>query len=167
MSNELKDIERFKNAPIGTSDHNKWLVTEYPWLFPRNVWTDEKVKDYDYEFTLLDEMPVGWHLRFGLQMCEEINNLLKEVDYVDKYRILQIKEKYGSLRWYSGRVPESISARHEEIIEKYTNLSMYTCIICGAPATVVTTGWIEPFCSDCVNGYDLNYKEINEFYRGW
>ena len=53
-------------------EENKKLIEKYPFLMPRNVWTDELLKDYDYSFTLYDEMPKGWADAFGMQMLEEI-----------------------------------------------------------------------------------------------
>ena len=45
-----------------------------------------------------------------------------------------------------------------EIIEKYENLSYHTCINCGKPATKISTGWICPYCDNCIG--DRNYTEI-------
>ena len=65
-----------------TIEENRKLCKEYPWLYPRNVWTDEPIKDFDYSYTLLDDMPNGWRIAFGKQMCEEINNVLKKADCI-------------------------------------------------------------------------------------
>ena len=79
MSNELRDwIEDLKNAPIGSEDHNRWLCMKYPWLLPRNRWTDKEIEDYDYSWTELDAMPEGWREAFGEQMCEEIQKVLED-----------------------------------------------------------------------------------------
>lgn len=86
-------------------EYNKALVTKYPFLLPRNVWTDEVLSEYDFTWTELDAMPEGWRIRFGEEMVEEISQELRKFDYEDKYRILQIKEKWGELRWYDGGVP--------------------------------------------------------------
>ena len=47
-------------------------------------------------------MPEGWRKIFGIQMCKEIKRALLEDGRkkLYKYRITQIKEKFGSLRWY-------------------------------------------------------------------
>lgn len=83
--------------------------------------------------------------------------------------ITQIKEKFGSLRWYDHGCTEKML---REIIPKYENLSAYTCIRCGKPATRITLGWICPFCDDCVprgkNGETTGYYEsmpIEEYYK--
>ena len=145
-----------------TIEENKELCKNYPWLYPRNVWTDEPVEDYDYSYTLLDDMPNGWRIAFGKQMCEEINNVLKKADWVNKYRIIQIKEKFGSLRWYDSTVPAEISDEIQDIIEKYEEISARTCISCGKPATRISTGWICPWCDDCskeINDKTISFEE--------
>ncbi len=150
---------------------NRELCERYPFLIPFNRWsgmriTDAKnggfylqhpdvVPDYDYEYTELDDMPDGWRAAFGEQMCEEIRDaLLKNggEDALDKYRVLQIKEKYGSLRWYDSCGNDDV----DKIIRKYGKLSEVTCIRCGEHATKVSTGWISPFCDDCANEISKN-----------
>ena len=141
---------------------NKKLVERYPFLLPRNRWTGKVSEDYDYHYTELDAMPDGWRKAFGVQMCEDIREELIKADYLDKYRITDIKEKYGSLRWYDFGGTEKMM---REIIPKYTRLSKYTCIHCGKPATKISLGWISPWCDDCaaaINGED--YQNINSFY---
>lgn len=149
-----------------TKEQNKKLIEKYPFLLPHNRWTDEVSEDYDYSYTELDAMPDGWRIAFGEQMCEEIRQELEQVGYLDKYRISQIKEKYGSLRWYDFGCTEKMS---REIIPKYEKISAYTCIRCGKPATRITTGWFCPFCDDCVpkNGNGEHYKSvpIEEYYK--
>lgn len=38
---------------------NKKLITEYPFLLPRNLFSDKVSEDYDYSYTLLDLFPEG------------------------------------------------------------------------------------------------------------
>lgn len=143
---------------------NKKLIERYPFLMPRNRWTGEAPEDFDYSYTELDAMPDGWRKAFGEQMCEEIREELVRVGYLEKYRIAQIKEKYGSLRWYDFGATERIL---REIIPKYTRLSKRTCIMCGAPATKMSTGWISPYCDACAESVGegerfVPFEEKNE-----
>ena len=71
--------------------NNIELIKKYPWLQIRNVWTNEKLDD---EFTWLDDLPGGWRKAFGLQMVEELDQILRKANYQDKYKIAQIKEKW-------------------------------------------------------------------------
>lgn len=161
MSNEyLEWLNDLRKEPEGTIDHNHWLCIIFPWLIPHNRYTDEELLTYNYNYTELDEMPEGWRKAFGEQMCFEIKNLLEEADYEDKYRITQIKEKYGKLCWYDEGVPEQIYDRFLEIISKYEKLSNRTCIKCGKPATKISTGWITPWCDDCAKSIHDNFIDI-------
>lgn len=128
-----------------TIEQNKELVKLYPFLLPRNRFSGKVSDDYDYSYTELDAMPWGWRKAFGEQLCAELREALIRANFLYKYRIVQIKEKYGSLRWYDNGAPEEA----RKIINKYESLSGHTCIKCGAPATCLTTMWIEPYCSAC------------------
>lgn len=145
-------------------EYNKQLIENYPFLMPYNVWTGKPIEDYDYEYTWLDDMPDGWRNAFGLQMCEELKQALLEEGgekLLNEYKIDQIKEKFGYLRWYDSWTTKKV----QDIISKYEDLSARTCIQCGKPATRITTGWIAPYCDDCI-GDALKYSvPISEFYN--
>lgn len=87
------------------TEYNKALVKEYPFLLPRNRFSDEVSKNYDYTYTELDDLADGWRLAFGEDICREIKEELVKYDALDSYRIEQIKVKYGSLRWYDAGWP--------------------------------------------------------------
>lgn len=57
-------------------EYNKALIVKYPFLLPRNRWTDKVAEDYDYTYTELDAMPRGWRIRFSEEMVEEIKEEL-------------------------------------------------------------------------------------------
>lgn len=108
-------------------------------------------------YTKFDEIPEGWRNAFGLQMCEDIREaLLNEggKELLNSYQIMQIKEKFGTLRWYDLSAPKSV----HDIIDKYEALSYHTCVNCGKPATKISTGWICPYCDDCIG--DKKYTDI-------
>ena len=93
-------------------------------------------------------MDAGWRKAFGIQMCKEIKAELKKHKFLYKYRIVQIKEKWGYLHWYDGGTPKD--SKIYDIIRKYEQISAKTCVVCGKPATKMSTGWISPYCDDCV-----------------
>lgn len=128
--------------------YNKWLCKRYPFLIPRNVFSDEICWDKKYSWTLSEEFPKGWWKAFGLQFCEELREDLIKCNYLNKLRFDQIKEKYGQLRVYTNGIP--IGSQVYEIIEHYSVLSENICIICGKPNTpMIDTGWISPECYEC------------------
>ena len=139
----------------------KELKTRYPFLIPRNRFTDKicdgiGMTQEEYEnWSELDDMPDGWRKAFGEQMCEEIYQaLLKNggKEAVNKYRIIQIKEKWGYLHWYDSNGNTEIN----KIIRKYEDISEKTCITCGKPATKISLGWISPYCDDCADELSKN-----------
>ena len=87
------------------------MCEKYPFLIPWNRWSGkliteakdggywpgvpDKVPEYDYEFTEADDMPDGWWIAFGEQMCDEIKEALIEDGDLDRWRIVQLKEKWG------------------------------------------------------------------------
>ena len=99
----------------------------------------------------------GWQ-KFAPQMMDELFNALGP--YVEDFEVRQIKEKYGSLTVYWGwkcrdYTDEENNDRKEiddavkNIVEKYRKISDHTCVQCGGKATLLSTGWVLPFCSDC------------------
>ena len=128
------------------------LVNKYPFLIPK-YWNKDTMlyevrKDYDYTWTELDAMPDGWRKAFGEMMCEEIKEELIKHNYLDEYLILDIKEKFGQLRWYDNGTP--IGCNVSQIIDKYSTLSENICIICGKPDVPITgTNWVIPLCKKC------------------
>ena len=144
---------------------NKELCLRYPFLIPWNRWSGKSIidcsggergywpgdpdtiPDYNFEYTELDSMPDGWRRAFGLRMCEDLRNALIDDNDLYRWRIVQLKEKYGELRLYDNG--QKIGSTVPMILERYAQLSMRTCICCGAPATRMTTGWISPYCEKC------------------
>ena len=139
--------------------YNKQLIAKYPWLLPRNRWTGEVIEDYDYSYTELDDMPD--ELRKEMYLCaKEIQqelNIMEPYQAAD-FRIVQIKEKYGSLRFYTNWVTDAIN----NVIYKYEKLSEHTCISCGAPATKISIGWISPWCDKCAEKLHAKFVKIAE-----
>lgn len=110
-------------------------------------------------YTELDAMPDGWRKAFGIKMCKEIKAELKKYNYLRKYRITQIKEKFGGLRWYDAGAPQSVF----DIISKYGHVSETICIDCGKPATCISAGYISPYCDDCKSpDVRQNYVSLEE-----
>lgn len=147
---------------------NNWiLVVKYPFLIPRYDWSGEIIEDYDYTSTYLDDIPVGWKIAFGEMMCEEIKQELVRCNYLDEFRIIQAKEKFGQARIYTNGEP--IGCKVQQIIDKYSVLSQNICIICGKPDVPITNnGWISPYCKKCFTApSDWYKKEHPEEVERW
>lgn len=121
----------------------KELTKQYPYLIPRNVWTDKIVEDYDYVVGEHD-LPEGWFNLF-LMMCEDIRQPLIDADYLDKFRFSDVKEKYNNMRCYNFGAPKKV----QKIIDKYEYMSQFICTKCGKIATKETAGYILSYCDEC------------------
>lgn len=158
-------FHRYTKEEKITIKNNKKLIKEFPFLLPRNRLTDLILYNYDYLYTELDNLPDGWRKSFGIEICQNIKELLIYGNHLNKYRIVQIKEKYGTLRWYSRGIPLIISEEYLELIDYYEDKSMLVCINCGNPTAYQTHGWIEYICEDCLKKYkernsQLEYSEL-------
>ena len=81
------------------------------------------------------EIGSGW---YGL-----IKNLIVELLEAgwDK-EVHQVKQKFGTLRFYTGRATDKIY----EIIREYERVSAITCEVCGEVGEIRSRGWIETLC---------------------
>ena len=149
---KLKDEKEKEKILKEIKQYNKELIKNYPFLMPYRVVTGEPLENYDYEFTWLDDMEDGWRIAFGIQMMEELKEALIKINFLDKYKLMQVKEKYGSLRWYDN----GHSNEMNNIIAKYEDLSERTCGFCGEKAEFISKGWIYPYCKKCANEFIEN-----------
>ena len=137
---------------------NKKLYNWYKFV----SWTDKEILDrilFLPGHTELDAMPKGWRKAFGLSICRDIKaELKKHKGALRKYRITQIKEKFGGLEWYDWWSTEKM---YKEIKPKYHSLSMKTCINCGKPAEYISKVYVSPYCSDCAKTKE-NYVKMTE-----
>ena len=127
---------------------NKKLIKKYPFLLPKNVWTGEVLDNYNYSWTFLDDVPKGWRISIMPLFLEDLRKELIKYNYLDKYSITQIKEKFGELRWYDAGSPAE--SKVDDIIEIYSLLSSNICIECGKPdVPMINDSWISPYCENC------------------
>lgn len=66
----------------------------------------------------------------------------------DKIQVLQVKEKFGGLRFYVNIEPQELT----EMIRLAENASFETCEFCGTTTNVGHTcsGWITTCCLQCI-----------------
>lgn len=143
------------------------LLEELPFLYPRNVWTGEKMEDFDFEDVPdVEGLPEGWQGLF-LQCCRDLVEPLKENNQLESFYFTQTKEKYGSMRMYHNGTSEQA----QRILDKYENLSTFTCCVCGKPATKLSLGWVCPYCEEHFQspwrGEGISPKPIFKTRTGW
>lgn len=158
----LKPKDENDNTNYGFSYYRVKLTTnkrKYCW-FKIVKWIDEEVLDrilFLPTFTEWDAVEPGWNKAFGKQYLKDLKKQLKKDKMLYKWRITQIKEKYGTFILYCNYgSPELYN-----IINKYESLSWNTCIRCGKSATHTSKGWVAPYCEDCVN----NSKDPSRYIK--
>lgn len=133
-------------------EKNKQLLDRFPFLLPKDSETGEQIQNYDYSWSELDTLEVGWRKAFGMEMLEELRAILVQGNCLETYRIIQIKEKWGQLRWYDTGYPQSVSNEIEMWKEKWEERSEETCAACGEPAEIFSKSYCLPYCRHCGKG---------------
>ena len=158
---QVKPIDENDDGNYGFAHYREEIVINkwYEFWYKVIDWFDTKVLDkilFLPSYTELDAMEPGWRKAFGIQMCKDIRRQLIKERKLFKWRIVQLKEKFGGIRLYSNFASDELY----DIIDKYEQISYKTCGVCGKPATKISKGWIYPYCDDCIG--DINFTEIGE-----
>lgn len=109
---------------------------------------DQLIKQYPDLFQT-DKMRISC----GLGWFELISVLLSKIDSQAKYekvdiRVLQIKEKFGGLRFY---IDNHKSEYVNGLISMSEAMSYYICENCGDKGKPIRGGWIKTRCNKCSN----------------
>jgi hypothetical protein len=106
---------------------------------------------------------IVWNL--SEKIAEELDRIKSEMSKKDKtisllqigeeigFEVVQVKEKFGTLRFYTNYSNDAI----EGFIREAEQQSAKVCEICGAPATLAErSGWYKTLCYECCvkNKYD-------------
>lgn len=62
-----------------------------------------------------------------------------------QYRAMQVKEKFGTLRFYMTTETDEMQA----LIDEAEEASAVTCECCGQPGKLRTQGWLFTLCDKC------------------
>jgi len=100
-------------------------------------------------------MAFGWECGKGwFPMLTELSDKLdamfreKYPEYMENFEVLQVKEKFGTLRFYVSSAPDEIY----ELIDEYEKKSGTICETCGKPGTLKESrGWLITICEECFN----------------
>ena len=125
------------------------LLKDFPDLFPVENPLFRKGSGVPFFIDCED----GWY-KIIYDLCIDIRKLLKE-NPIDQFMVLQVKEKFGGLRFYIGAGSEEIFSR----IAKAEVDSVHTCEYCGQPGKLrLKLPWIRTLCDKC-------YKEKLKEYE--
>lgn len=120
----------------------EYYNTLYPWLkHGDGCWAEN--------------IPDGWWNSFGAALLEDLAEAIQLDGLEDVYSISDVKEKYGTLRWYG-----TSSSRVDEVLDRYEEISGRTCIRCGKRAHWISRGWIAPYCDTCKRELAKNGQEF-------
>jgi hypothetical protein len=81
------------------------------------------------------------------RLCEDLEPLVAEFEEAggQKFEVLQVKEKFGGLRFY-------VNCRKQEAIRQRIGIaaqeSFHTCEVCGQPGTLREARWIKTLCDE-------------------
>jgi hypothetical protein len=119
--------------------NTKEMLETYPELFGTELSPKKSLMVFGIE------AGKGWK-DIVLSYLPKISKIVKE-NNIDDFRIVQIKEKFGSLRIYTmGNSNEDIKNLISEMEEKCS----YTCEKCGSKEGILrTNGWVRVICDEC------------------
>jgi hypothetical protein len=128
------------------------LAKDFSFMIAKNVFSGEVCLDEDNNtFGFPCSCGDGWYQVIH-NLCQELTDF-----YVSKnsdpseIEILQVKEKFGGLRFYTGGL---IGGAHD-IIHKHEDKSYEVCDVCGDPAEICIRGnWYRTLCDK----HMLEYK---------
>jgi hypothetical protein len=122
------------------------LINIAPYMFRYKGWNDPKKSLICFGFACGD----GW-----FNLLKNLITELKQLDVNKEIRIMQVKEKYGSLRFYESELPEYLFSDFYKILLKYEKQSEETCEKCGGSGKIIGTTWLKCLCKTCTE--ELNY----------
>ncbi len=83
----------------------------------------------------------GWN-----EIIANCHQELKTID--DEYTIAQIKEKFGTLKYYFSSSNPSLYKQMCGVVSKYEKMSSSTCELCGSPGATRNSGYIKTLCNE-------------------
>lgn len=107
----------------------------------------------------------GW-FQILFDLSEEVDAILKKLDAdagfseatlatkeprrpaTEAFAVVQVKEKFGTLRYYVNGTTDEISAA----VRRAENRSSVTCEDCGDPGVLRGKGWVHTSCVKCAKG---------------
>jgi hypothetical protein len=118
------------------------ILTDFPDLF-----------SFYYEPTK-PLIPMVFGFECGDGWFDIIYNLSAKISKLDPdCRAMQVKEKFGGLRFYTGGVNIDVSDEVWKVIDEAEEMSYMTCEKCGSLDDVkqTETGWVYTLCKNCMD----------------
>lgn len=134
------------------------LIERYPIVF----------KNFSENDIFMSSLPSGW---FNLvdEMCQRLSPILEETyakhpptEDAPGFSVLQIKEKFGGLRfyWIMNSTDESSYEKIREIIDEYETKAETTCQVTGNPGKLCKSGrWFYTLSEETMKAYSATPVE--------
>lgn len=117
-------------------------------MVDKDILYDEMIREYPnlYHFVSYIECGPGW---FDLinELSKNLEKLIIELDVPEEEKPVatQVKEKYGTLRFYLSAGTKEMN----KLIEKAELVSSEICENCGKPGEIKGFGWCACLCDEC------------------
>jgi len=112
------------------------IIEIAPYMFRYDGWNNTQNSLLVFGFECGD----GW-----FELIKQLVNDIKNNDITHSVQVNQVKEKFGTLRFYIKKGTEKIF----ELIFKAEYESGKICEKCGNPGKLRYGGWILTLCNDC------------------
>ena len=113
------------------AENAKYLVDNFPNLY-QDYGGDMKATCMAWGFECGD----GW-----FELLKDLSEKLEPEGVV----ATQVKEKFGTLRFYARSATDETFA----LIDEAEDISEKTCEVCGKPGTLRGKGWVQTLCDAC------------------
>jgi hypothetical protein len=121
-------------------EDEKYLFEKYP-----NLYRQHKLKPTETCMCWGFTCSSGW-----LKIIDELSKKITEID--PDVEAVQVKEKFGNLRFYIDGVKKENYEKVYDLINEAEIKSSKTCEHCGTEENVSKTknGWIKTLCKNCI-----------------
>lgn len=132
-------------------EKEKMLIEEYPKIFA-DVYKDPKTTCMYWGLECRD----GWYDLIE-QLCQSLQ-WMTDKNHYPQVIADQVKEKFGTLRFYYHLEGDKITEAHDAyiagMISFAESMSAMICESCGAKGECRTGGWIQTLCDKCWENKD-------------
>ena len=98
----------------------------------------------------------GWECLYS-PLISYIQNYNEGKPTDEQIQIVQIKEKFGGLRFYVNNATEELN----DMINKAEDESYHVCEICGSRENIgYTQGYIQTLCHKCVKDFAIKNERV-------
>jgi len=113
------------------------LVEKYPKIF----------RDYHGDMM---QTCMTWGFECGNGWYNIIDELCEKLTEIEDVVAVQVKEKFGGLRFYIGGTSKENHDKIYDLISEAEEKSYKTCENCGKPGKLIKGGWLYTSCDSCL-----------------